>query len=640
MAGTAGTANAAPAASRFRTLLAWALLALGALRVLALLAHSPLAAYANQYDMARTSACLGLWPDRPAAEQTLSHPSAPIDAYRYGGETTEACFASTEVAVAWLAVQIDRVAESVRGRSEQDFTLHQLAWFKGLLVLAIALYLHARLARWPNWRAAHAAVFALIIADPFNMLFLGTLYTELEALLGTWLALGSLLAMRLCQHEGDRPPRDLPWLFALGLLALGTSRVPHALLPAWLLAVATLSMYSGDGTTRGTRLRCLLPALGTVLLALALPIHNARVHPEITRANNVDSLFGSVLPASDQPERLTQRLGLPPACAEPVFATWYRGRGHNPLGECPDALDLSRGRMLIALMREPASLLRLFGRGLMLSSQWRLPYLGEIAESDMARLHQPGTTAAIAPRSFTFQIMLWALAGWLLPWAAWRCRKHGDIAATLALGLTGIVAMVWAISVLGDGYSELTRHLHLAQNAILTLWLFALIRAIAWLIARRHETRRMTLGIGATAMAAVITFALAAAWARLPMAMGVFDVPDGAAALEHRFEASGWLLSTRGVDAARVRLGDGMTQDITLETDSALARFFAFGHGRTARRFHAVLDWPASVRSPADLHLEAREPGGPWREIDRVRVESTHEPVKMPAPSGPSASGQ
>lgn len=638
----AGPAPAAvPAAPRSWRLLGWALLLLGVLRLLAVPAHQPLAAYANQYDMARTSACLGLWPDVPEAERPRAHPRAPIDAYRYGGATTSACFASTEVAVAWVAVQMDRVAEFVRGSTARDFSLRQLAWFKALLVLAIAGCLHARLAPWPRWRAAHAAVFALILADPFDTLFLGTLYTELEALLGTWLALGSLLAMRLHQIEGRHPPRDLPWLLALGLLALGTSRVPHALLPTWLLAVAALATLAGNGDpSRGERLRALLPALGAVLLALALPIHNARVHPEITHANNVDSLFGSVLPASDQPERLTARLGLPPACAEPIFASWYRGRGHDPLGECPDALAISRVPMLLALAREPATLLRLLGRGVMLSTQWRLPYLGEIAGSDGVRLRQPSITAAIAPRGFEFQVMLWALAPWLLPWAAWRCLKRGNAAAMLVLALAGIVAMVWAISVLGDGYSELTRHLHLAQNAVLALWLFAAIRTVAWLAAHYRQPRRMLPGVAVTAAAVAITFVLATTWARLPMATGLFDLPNGETALDDRFDAAGWVLSVHGVDAARVRLGDGAPQEIALDGDPWLARFFAFDHGRTARRFRTVLDWPANVRNPANLHLETRERGGAWREIDRVRVKRAPDPAKMLDPSGPPATGQ
>jgi hypothetical protein len=59
-------------------------LALGVLRLPLVVLHAPMPGYANQYDMLRSSACVGLWPDVAPAERVLATPQAPLPDYRYG----------------------------------------------------------------------------------------------------------------------------------------------------------------------------------------------------------------------------------------------------------------------------------------------------------------------------------------------------------------------------------------------------------------------------------------------------------------------------------------------------------------------------------------------------------------------------
>src|SRR5690606_9821630 len=125
-------------------------LVLGLLRLFVLVLHAPLAGYANQYDMARSSDCLGLWPDLPAEQQALATPAAPRTDYRYGGATGAACYPSTAVLAARLALELDAAVEELRGEVVRDFDLRQLGALYALVGALIALALHRGLAAHPG----------------------------------------------------------------------------------------------------------------------------------------------------------------------------------------------------------------------------------------------------------------------------------------------------------------------------------------------------------------------------------------------------------------------------------------------------------------------------------------------------------
>ena len=79
----------------------------GLARAFVLVAHDPLVGYANQHDMHRTSACIGLFPVKEAATPFAPTAEAPLSVYRLGSRTT-GCYLSSEVAIAATVVAAAR----------------------------------------------------------------------------------------------------------------------------------------------------------------------------------------------------------------------------------------------------------------------------------------------------------------------------------------------------------------------------------------------------------------------------------------------------------------------------------------------------------------------------------------------------
>ena len=262
----------------------------------------------------------------------------------------------------------------------------------------------------------------------------------------------------------------------------------HLLLPLVFVASAWLVRRARRLPARGALLACLAVALGCIALAVAIQSR----HPTLGHANRIDTVFGAVLPAAQDPVALRERLGLEPACDELVHTNWYLRRGRDALAECPSIAAVGPGRLARVLATEPRTLAVAFARGLGMSTPWRIPYVGELAGGHHARM-APGALGlhasiadALAPRGFRFHAVLWLLPVLLGLSAALRLafppRRPQEIALAFdALLATcgAIVALGWASSVLGDGYSELARHLHLAANAALAAWLLALARLFA-----------------------------------------------------------------------------------------------------------------------------------------------------------------
>ena len=69
---------------RFALLLSILLLVAGTVRIGWMAGHQPLLGYANQFDMGRTSACFGMWPDLPEPGRYEAHLHAPVARYVEG----------------------------------------------------------------------------------------------------------------------------------------------------------------------------------------------------------------------------------------------------------------------------------------------------------------------------------------------------------------------------------------------------------------------------------------------------------------------------------------------------------------------------------------------------------------------------
>ncbi len=534
------------------------LLALGAWRIVVIVAASPMLGYANQFDMGRTSACFGLWPDLPEPARYEAHPQAPIARYVRGEERPAECYRSSELAFVAAALAI--------APREGPVDLRIVGAVKGAVLILVALGLDAALKRRPSWALANAAVFALVLADPMTTLWLNTLYTEFGALLGAYASIGLLPLLVVGDPRSARPPRWALFGFACSLAVLGLSRQQHLLLPAVLALPVLISLWR---PARGT-------ALGLALWVFAIAFAQATIArpATITAANNADVVLGAILPASRDQARTAARLGLPERCLQSSGASWYETMGESLAATCPEALAMPRRALAALAVAEPATIARAMLRGLPQLQDWRLAYLGSVEDRDFAGSE---TVRAVAgPAAISLATMVSAMPRQAFAWilGASLALLIASAGATLLASIRGrpapfaliiyaLTATAWyaiLTSILGDGYVEIPRHAQLVAPCLAAA---LLIVAGALLAATLTSGRRGTataseapatvpVVVASLAIAAIGYIALRGTIAATPLATGIVDrpkqnrVPDGAV------EFVGWALDPRGV--ARVEL--------------------------------------------------------------------------------------
>ncbi|MGE0805819.1 MAG: hypothetical protein AB7L76_09730 [Burkholderiaceae bacterium] len=642
---------------------AWLLLAVAIARVLTMMLASPAAAYANQYDMVRTSACIGWWPQTPpGVDPAAAYQPAPRLAYVPGPRLSHVCYPSTTVALAFAALAVDRGLDQLGLGSPQQFDLRMLGALQAALFIALLLFFDRRWRDHPGARLTHALIAALVLADPFNTLYLSTLYTEFAALLSAYVAVAVLVDAAL--RGGLSWPMAL--LFALALAGVGLSRMQHLLLPA-----ALALLMAGVCALQSLGIRRALPGL---LVAAAMPFAQSLGTADqrsIHTANRSNALFGALLPASAEPMRMVARLGLPPACTELVHTTWFLRRGRDAQRECPEAYAIGSAALLAAFAGEPRTVAVAAGRMLSQSMGWRLPYLGEVVDGQHARLGagplqlRASVADLLARAGFEFHAALWlgtlllgataVVAGVHRAVGMRRSRAtHRDAtslhaavsprvavsphvalsphvavspqaaapphapdpplaAATLFAATALIAGSALATTLFGDGYSEVARHLHLGANAALgalaalvigvALSLVAATSSVASATTSATVPTAATIAIAGIAASAVAIAAVAAVlWPRLPLAVGVLAQPASDRWTADGWTVSGWALDPAGVSAAYVEAGDGHRVPLNVSDDARVTAIFPQRAGISAVRLRGTI---------AAAELAARP--APWR---------------------------
>src|SRR5579859_6861877 len=120
------------------------LVLLAVARMAAFVVHDPLLGFANQYDMIRTSACVGLYPDVPADKRDEATPEAPLERYKLGARNPQECRWGSEALLASLVVAKQRVLGNADGAFN---ALRQLGVLEvGLAALAMLAF---AVAFWP-----------------------------------------------------------------------------------------------------------------------------------------------------------------------------------------------------------------------------------------------------------------------------------------------------------------------------------------------------------------------------------------------------------------------------------------------------------------------------------------------------------
>jgi hypothetical protein len=596
------------------------------LRLGHVLTHEPLAGFANQFDMLRTTGCLGLAPAADVAAGVAT-PAAPIERYRVAAARDPSCLIGTEVLLAGTARALDEIGDVLGIGDPASMPLRLVAWTKAILLLLAVGWIDWRLRAHRGARVVHAGLAAVVLVDPFNTLYLAGFYTEFAALLSAWLALALPLTWIL---DGRAPGHRGAIGWGLILAALALSRFQHAVIPllllVWLLLLARRARWAAGPLL-------LWPAL-VLLPALALQLSVQGQYQTIADANRWNSFFGAAMPAAGDATRFARELDLPQRCAELVHTTWYLQRGRDARAECPQAFALSRVRWLAQLASEPAAIARLVGRGVSLSGQWRPGYLGEVAGGQFERLPvgRAGLGAsladAVARLPFAWLLALWAMPLLLLAGLAGadprerRARGRsllvdrasepdGRLAALWLWPLLAlIVGLGWGASLVGDGYSELARHLHLAANAMLValaLGLLALLRAgIGFAPQVSSRTRWAVLATF------LLLLGLGAFVGRQSLGYGVLDRPADERA-SGTLELAGWAMDPRGVRAVEAVWSDGQRQALTLQPRPELARIFGFA--APAVGFAGQVQVPTTP--DPQLRIELLPISGPATVIDR-----------------------
>lgn len=482
-----------PLSHWFRSYAFWValLMLLGILRIFQVTLHTPMAGYANQTDMNRMHNCFGIWPDRQYVSIYAASWKAPVNNYKMDGPIdSEHCYQSSEKLFVQLGILAGNLKNYWLDRPEQQFELQTVGLVKAGMLCLAACWLTWLYRKRPPAMLAHAAIFALVIADPYNTLWLNTLYTEFAALYFAYLS--AVLAHYLLTAE--KPGLTVSLVFLASLFMLGLAKMQHLLLPSLLGGMVLLAWHCKY------RRKKLFP-LGIVVVCLAVLLlqqqasHASRHMQFAKAANAVDTYLGAVLPAMQGPVQGVKLLGLPDKCARYVGYTWYEQHGIDLGKECPEVFDVPRWRLLRVIAHDPKLVLNMLWHALPETQEWNIDYLGQIEGGDVDKLDM-----GFSSRFFSFATLVQKLPAKLFMWlyvllgivwlyAAVRflrflSQRCGQV-PWLVLISASVVWMVIFTSIFGDGYNEIAKHAHLSYGffqvlifALFAGWLMATVRKL------------------------------------------------------------------------------------------------------------------------------------------------------------------
>ena len=601
------------------------LVLLGFLRAGVLVAHDPVMGYANQYDMIRTSACLGLYP--AVSDPEARTPEAPIAQYKTGGTRSGQCYLGTEVALAAAVMGAARLAKSESGL----IRLNWIGYAKLALLAFAALLIAFALHHHPGAALAHGLVFLLVLADPVVTLWFNSLYTEFSAIWGLYAVIGAACALALT----ERGKYAMWTVLVTGLLALAFSREQYALLvPALVLASwPWLWRRSAEMT------------VATFIVALAACLVSYTVLPRpglVTHVNRADTYLGVVLPASTHPQRALQLLQLPARCEAMVGATWYLQRGENVQQVCPEVFLVPSHAFLRFLPEEPEALARALARALPAMQAVAPAYLGTLEGAKHANaadlpwwaFSPLNTIASRMPTALFVALVLAAMMAAplaLLAALAWARPSRDDPLAGLLLAMLAGGTVVYALltSVFGDGLSEVSRHFLVGALAAYALaiaaWVAVPILLARWWEAPKHHAFEMLAGVAALPIV-VVACVIAWRWGETqPLAIGVLDAPRDRQGTLPALAIRGWALDPFGTESVTVELG-ALRREARIGDASPDLKAIFPGYPDGARgRFALDLSEEdlAKAGAPAELpmRITVKSRAGGATEIDRRHLD-------------------
>ncbi|MEP7083521.1 MAG: hypothetical protein ABI854_02200, partial [Betaproteobacteria bacterium] len=353
---------------RLAFVLAVVLLVAGTARIGWLVGHQPTLGYANQFDMGRTSACLGLWPDLPEPARYEAHRAAPIPRYIEGERRPAECYMSSELLFAGAAVATWKIAVRLGIANGSSMDLRFVGAAKAIALMGLAFLFTFLMRDRSAPMLMHATVYAIILVDPVVTLWMNTLYTEFAALLFAYAAVVCIAMLTISAAQRNH----WLWMLAIALLGLGLSRQQHALLPLCLALLALPAIWR----TRHAFVMPLLCAAGAAAIVQAFVMTRP---PTISAANNANVVLGTILPSARDSGGALRALRLPARCEQVIGANWYVTMGEDLGAVCPEVLTLPRLRVFRYLLSEPATALRALMKAVPLTQPALLEYIGSDA---------------------------------------------------------------------------------------------------------------------------------------------------------------------------------------------------------------------------------------------------------------------
>ena len=620
-------------------LLAFVLVGLGAYRVGSLVAQQPVLGYANQFDMGRTSACFGLWPKIAAPARYQASREGPIGRYTLDSRETrpDECYLGSELIFTGLAIGVWKSAAALDLADPASMDLRFVGGTKGAILVLLAVLLTLVLRRHSGGALAHAAVFALVIADPVVTLWMNTLYTEFSAVLFLYVAVVALSMIVVEQ------PETHGWHTTLGmsLLGLGLSRQQHLLLPAFLFVLALPAMWSHFRRGVGPLAFIAVAVVALQLFAIPRPA-------SITAANNVDVVLGTLLPSSTHQQHAIDVLGLPQSCASSIGATWYVTMGENLAERCPDAMTIRRSQIVSLLVADPLIIVSAFARMAPLAQPPLLRYVGVEQGLRFSTIEKQaginglsaGTWIEKLPPEIHLGIVIFVLFTFplsLLAWARSAVRNATpSLESTLGAALSGTYVYAFLSSLLGDGLVEVQRHVHVGTVSLLALFVLAIawmtVRVLSFAPTRAGSRSPATFGttpwyewslVGTVVAIAASSPLWLTVWQAQPMAVGVIDEPESNRIAAPIVYLHGWAMDPFSATQAysivngRTRIEAKPWKHPVDPRGVGLARVFPTYREPSTARFEIAIDTSPYGNQPIAVRTFARNRDGVITEIDR-----------------------
>jgi hypothetical protein len=614
-------------AKRFLTLnlLAAILFFLGMVRIFYVVTHDPMMGFANQYDMGRTAACLDLWPDFLSGLADRAYPDAPIEKHRFAQIASQHCYPSTEVVIDRIALTIDAPRRYFLTQGEV-VDLRTVGIFKALLLMAIAWIIRRALSSNTSANFLHAMVFCFVLADPVYTLYFNTLYGEFAATLGMYAAIASMVAFVI---KGE-PSAELLTVFCIGTLCLAFSRMQHLVLPFIFIAVFTyVQMHyvvaANPSRWTGTWRICVFTLFISSLIAVFVNVNFLERNPIFKTVNRINMLMGAFVPASDDPAATLRALELPDTCMRGVYSNFYTQTARGTENACPEALGIPTVQLLKVMLLEPKTTLTMWGRGMLQSGDWRLPTVGEIAGTPFQRVGAGalGLSQSVSIFSYRFGFNAHVIF-WLLPLVSGvivalfsvhhrrnqpTCAFARSEVATVLLSnmLALVIASAWGSALLGDGFSEMLRHVHLGLMAALASW----VLLVCLLFQRRLFVTALL--IATTAMPLAVF-----GFRSLPLAVGELRPPLETKPLKLGDTLNGWAVAPYGIAGVDIEHAGSLIERVSVRPSSILQNLMPMASGRYAYEFTPTANTvTAIVQGAAPVEAYVVRIDGRRQRIDR-----------------------